>query len=183
MDWNDFKKLIKDNLDKKLGNKEQNTLLLSIYNSFNLIRGCILYEAFLLRINFLKNEKILKRKEVWNIGQVHDVIRGLKEDSRISDAILAEGTCIKIFCENFNIAFKLRKIGHSSGFKYSKVYPPNKFRFPMVMIKSTERIYIPLDTSSIEYLSNLVKKISHEIIYKNKKRFLLLIEKIEKLKY
>jgi len=183
MKWNDFKKLIEDDLDKKFRNREQNILLNSIYNNLNLIQGCILYEAFLFRINFLKNKKILKRKEVWNMDQIHDVIRKLKENSRISDAILAEGTCIKIFCENFNIAFKLRKIGHSSGFKYSKVYPQNKFRFPMVMIKSTERIYIPLDKSSIEYLNNLVKKISHEIIYKNKKRFLLLIEKIEKLKY
>ena len=183
MHWKSFKRKIMDPKAKKLCESEQNNPLCIIYTNLSLITGYAPYEAFLLRINFIKDKENVEMVDILNFKQITMVLNKLEEIITLYDAVLIEGSCMKVFCKDFNMAFKLRKIGHNSGFKYSKVIPPHIYEFPLVEIRSTERIYIPIEKTSSEYFRDLFEKILSEIIYKNKKRFLSLIEKIEKLKY
>jgi len=87
------------------------------------------------------------------------------------------GSRIDVYSRNLEKAIQLRNLGHSSGFKYSKIILNNDI--PKVIIESTENILIYPD----EDVDKLLLDISEEIFNKNLKRIKSLFKKIEKLKY
>lgn len=178
MKWTYFRKLVKNTwrIKHRMRNNDEYTWLLSVL--INNLNSLVVRELFVSRLILFSNKK---KHTISNIK----LIESFEVDSvvKIYDKLLVMGGYIELYARDYNSAFSIRKIGHESGFKYSRVYPPLNSYFPRVKIRSTERILIPLVTERIEELGNMIRKINSEIISKNKKRTSLLIKKLEKLKY
>jgi len=181
--WKMIKRVYKKKLDREYreGNIDEYTYLISIL--INKLDNYIVREAYIAKVLIFSEDKIERYK---NINQIIDIYRkGIRKrdinNSMIYRISLKAG-CINILAKNIYDAFRLRKIGHSSGYKYSKVYLLNE-KYPLLRIEGTENIIIPLDHKIDTKLEKFLNRILPEFINRNIKRASSLIKNLEKLKY
>jgi len=181
--WRIIKKIYKRKLHREYieGEIDEYTYLISIL--INKLDNFTVRKAYIAKISIFSKDKIEKYK---NINQIIDIYqkgiikRYMNKNSTVYEIILKAG-CINILAKNLYDAFILRKIGHSSGYKYSKVYLDKKY--PILRIEGTENIIIPVDHEIDIKLEKILNKILPEFINRNIKRAFSLIKNLEKLKY
>lgn len=148
----------------------RNPLLAAIWYYLSMNEAYAPSRGYIMKIICLSKSGQVQDYNIESLTDLHEI----KFDC---DYINIRGSRIDVYSRDLEEAVQLRNLGHSSGFKYSKIIFNNKI--PKVIIESTENILI----YSNENIDKLVIEISEEIFNKNLKRIKSLFKKIEKLKY